>query len=446
MEYKIQEVSERLQVPKSTIRYWETEFPELVRPKRTNGRQRRYSEEDISNLRQIKNILYRKNRTIAQARNILRMGNADIGKIEWEKQSILVTGGTGSFGKHFCKLMLEKYHPKVIRVYSRDELKQHEMRQEFGEDWVRYFIGDVRDADRLERAMEGADIVVHAAALKQVPACEYNPLEAVKTNIHGAQNIIDAAIDTGVKKVIALSTDKAVSPVNLYGATKLCAEKIIIQGNAYSGPRGTRFGCVRYGNVIGSRGSVIPLFIEQKKGGKITITDKRMTRFWITLDQAVELVVKGLSHMQGGEIFVPKIPSMKIMDLAKAIAPQCEIEVIGIRPGEKLHESLITQEEGRNTVACEGMYVIMPNYAWWERQNHKTGQKISEGFVYTSDKNDEWLSVQDLKQIVGDSFLREEESASRVLSTIHRLNKRVVLNMINAEECIPESPAQFAVH
>jgi len=272
MEYKIQDVSEKLQIPKSTIRYWETEFPELVRPKRTNGRQRRYSEEDISNLRQIKNILYQKNRTIAQARNILRMGNADIGKIEWEKQSILLTGGTGSFGKHFCKLMLEKYHPKVIRVYSRDELKQHEMRQEFGEELLRYFIGDVRDADRLERAMEGADIVVHAAALKQVPACEYNPLEAVKTNIHGAQNIIDAAIDTGVKKVIALSTDKAVSPVNLYGATKLCAEKIIIQGNAYSGPRGTRFGCVRYGNVIGSRGSVIPLFIEQKKGGKVILS------------------------------------------------------------------------------------------------------------------------------------------------------------------------------
>jgi len=371
MKYRIQEISKKLQVPRSTIRYWETEFPELVKPKRTDGGQRRYSEEDIDNLTQIRKILHNKNRTIDQAKRLLKIGNVDIGKIDWKKQSILLTGGTGSFGKHFCKVMIEKYQPKVIRVYSRDELKQHEMRQKFGEEYVRYFIGDVRDPDRLKRAMEGVDIVVHAAALKQVPACEYNPLEAVKTNIHGAQNVIDAAIDTGVKKVVALSTDKAVNPVNLYGATKLCAEKIFIQGNAYSGSRGTRFSCVRYGNVIGSRGSVVPLFREQKKTGKITITDKRMTRFWLTLDQAVELVINAFCHMQGGEIFVPKIPSMKIIDLAKAIVRDCDIEVIGIRPGEKIHEVLITEEDGRNTVAYNGMYVIMPNYSWWERQNYK---------------------------------------------------------------------------
>ena len=228
--------------------------------------------------------------------------------IDWSQQTILITGGTGSFGKHFCKVMLEKYSPKVIRVYSRDELKQHDMRQQFGEEDLRYLIGDVRDVDRLRRAMEGVDIVVHAAALKQVPACEYNPLEAVKTNVHGAQNVLDAALDAGVKQVIALSTDKAVNPVNLYGATKLCAEKILIQGNAYAG---TRFSCVRYGNVIGSRGSVIPLFLQQKKTGRITITDERMTRFWITLDQAVALVLKGLCHMQEGEFLSPLSPVCK---------------------------------------------------------------------------------------------------------------------------------------
>lgn len=328
-----------------------------------------------------------------------------MGNIAWERQTILLTGGTGSFGKHFCKRMLEKYHPKVIRIYSRDELKQHEMRQRFGDDYLRYFIGDVRDVNRLRRAMEGADIVIHAAALKQVPACEYNPFEAVKTNIHGAQNVIDAAIDTGVKKVIALSTDKAANPVNLYGATKLCADKLFIQGNAYSGNRGTRFSCVRYGNVIGSRGSVIPLFMQQKKSGKITITDNRMTRFWITLDQAIDLVVKGLSHMQGGELFVPKIPSMKVMDLAKAIAPECEIEFIGIRPGEKLHETLITEEDGVNTIEYDGMYVIFPNHSWWQRQNFQDIPAVRKGFSYTSNNNDEWLTVEDLQKIISESTI-----------------------------------------
>ena len=439
MEYRIQEVSGKLEVPRSTIRYWETEFSELLKPKRTPGRQRRYSEEDIDNLMQIKEILHKKNRSIQQAKRLLKLGNEDIGKINWEKQTILVTGGTGSFGKHFCKIMLEKYKPQVIRIYSRDELKQHEMRQQFGEEFLRYFIGDVRDPDRLRRAMEGVDIVVHAAALKQVPSCEYNPFEAVKTNVYGAQNVIDAAIDTGVKKVVALSSDKAVNPVNLYGATKLCSDKIIIQGNSYSGEGGTIFSCVRYGNVIGSRGSVIPLFRDQKKTGKITITDKRMTRFWLTLDQAVELVLEGFNHMHGGEIFVPKIPSMKIVDLAKAIAPDCDIEVIGIRPGEKIHEVLVTEEEGRNTVMYNGMYVIMPNHSWWQKLNYNAGKRLSDGFRYTSNNNDEWLTVDDLKKIIYGPSPLEDDPTAKLATTIHQLNERVILNMLNSEERIPEA-------
>jgi len=439
MSYRIQEVSEKLKVPRSTIRFWENEFPELVKPTRTNGGQRRYSEADVASFRQIKKTLYNRNRSIQQARMLLKLGNEDIGKIDWEKQTILVTGGTGSFGKHFCKVMSEKYHPQVIRIYSRDELKQHEMRQQFGEDRFRYFIGDVREADRLKRAMEGVDIVVHAAALKQVPACEYNPLEAVKTNIHGAQSVIDAAIDVGVKKVVALSTDKAVNPVNLYGATKLCAEKIFIQGNAYSGPRGTRFSCVRYGNVIGSRGSVIPLFKEQRKSGKISITDTRMTRFWLTLDQAVELVTSALLHMQGGEVFIPRIPSMKIADLAKAIAPDCEIEVVGIRPGEKLHEVLITEEEGRHTVLYNGMYVILPNYSWWEKQNYRSGKSLPEDFVYSSKNNEQWLTVKNLEEIIFESDGSGQGSDSKFLSLVHQLNEKAVLNMTSSEERIPET-------
>ncbi len=315
-------------------------------------------------------------------------------------KTILLTGGTGSFGKHFCHYLLNKCKPKVIRVFSRDELKQHEMRQEFDDDRLRFFIGDVRDVERLRRAMEGADYVVHAAALKQVPACEYNPFEAVKTNIHGAQNIIDAAIDVGVEKVVALSTDKAVNPVNLYGATKLCADKLFVQGNAYSGDRITRFSCVRYGNVIGSRGSVIPVFLRQKEMGVLTVTDERMTRFWITLDEAVELVLNAFRYMQGGEIFIPKIPSMKIIDLARAICPECKVKIIGIRPGEKLHEALTGEDEARNTIFYKGMYIILPGFSWWKRENYHDARKMPEGFTYTSDNNDEWLSVSELRKIV----------------------------------------------
>lgn len=402
MQYKIKEISEKLGVPVSTIRYWQKEFGRFIKPAKTEGGQRRYSKDDAALFAQLKELLHVKKITIGNARRLLTEGGMAVrhGEIDWSKQVILVTGGTGSFGKHFCRQLIEKYNVKGIRVYSRDELKQHEMRQQFGEQKITYLIGDVRDADRLRRAMEGVDYVVHAAALKQVPACEYNPFEAVKTNIHGAQNVIDAAIDTGVKKVIALSTDKAVNPVNLYGATKLCSDKLFTQGNAYAGGRGTTFACVRYGNVIGSRGSVIPLFQQQKRSGKLTITDPRMTRFWITLDQAIDLVIQGFTHMQGGEIFIPRIPSMRIMDLAKAIAPECEIEVIGIRPGEKLHEALTCEDEGRNTFAYKDMYVVLPNYSWWKRENYKGARHLPEDFVYTSDANDTWLSVEDLRRIV----------------------------------------------
>ena len=431
---KIKEVSDRLNLPISTIRYWEREFEGILTPARTEKGQRRYSRKEIKTLETIKRLVHFEGKSIVEAKEFLEIRD---NPIDWGNKIMLVTGGTGSFGKHFTKTMLEKYHPKAIRIYSRDELKQHEMRQRFsdaGDSPMRYFIGDVRDLDRLKRAMEGVDIVIHAAALKQVPSCEYNPLEAVKTNIHGAQNVIDAAIDTGVEKVVALSSDKAVNPVNLYGATKLCADKIFINGNSYSGPRGTRFSCVRYGNVIGSRGSVIPLFKEQRKTGKMTITDNRMTRFWITLDQAVELVISALDHRKGGEIFVPKIPSMKIVNLAKAVAPECEIEVVGIRPGEKLHEVLITEEDGRNTIAYNGMYVIMPNHSWWQREDHET---LPEGFVYASNTNDQWLTIEDLEKIIYDSATSDEESVFKLLSTIHNLNERVILNMLNSEERIP---------
>lgn len=349
---------------------------------------------------------------------------------------ILVTGGTGSFGKIFIETVLKRYRPARIVVYSRDELKQHEMRMNgFDLGCMRYFIGDVRDLPRLRRAMEGVDIVIHAAALKQVPSCEYNPFEAVKTNINGAQNIIDAAIDTGVKKVVALSTDKAVNPVNLYGATKLCAEKIVVQGNAYSKPTGPFFSCVRYGNVIGSRGSVIPLFMEQKKTGTITITDRRMTRFWLTLEEAAALVLKGLRHMQGGEIFIPKIPSMKISDLAEAIAPECTINTIGIRPGEKLHEQLLTEEEGRHAIEYDGMYVVLPNYPWWEQQNYHDGIPLDEGFHYSSKTNTHWLSVDELRTIARTSIAELSAYCSEdFLASIHHLSDYLEQVALNSEE------------
>jgi UDP-N-acetylglucosamine 4,6-dehydratase/5-epimerase len=321
----------------------------------------------------------------------------------WKDQTLLITGGTGSFGREFVGILLKEYHPKKIIIFSRDELKQHEMfTGGFNHPNLRYFIGDVRDLARLRRAMHGVDIVVHAAALKQVPSCEYNPFEAVKTNIFGAENVIEAAIDCGVKKVLALSTDKAVNPVNLYGATKLCAEKIFIQGNSYSGEAPTRFSCVRYGNVVGSRGSVAPLFIQQRKSGALTVTDERMTRFWIRLETGARFVIGCIERMQGGEIFVPKLPSMRVMDLAKAIAPECNIRYIGIRPGEKLHESLISEDESRQTFDVDGLFIICPSFPWWDPETKAGGKQVGEGFKYTSDTNTWWLTGDELINMFSD--------------------------------------------
>ena len=321
--------------------------------------------------------------------------------MDWSNLNILVTGGTGSFGRKFTEFMLKEYHPKKLVIFSRDELKQHEMRiGGFDHPMLRYFIGDVRDADRLRRAMTGMDIVVHAAALKQVPACEYNPIEAVMTNVMGARNVIEAALDMEVKKVMAISSDKAVSPVNLYGATKLVAEKLFVQANSYSGAGPTRFSCVRYGNVVGSRGSVIPLFLEQRINGKVTITDQRMTRFWLTLDQGVRFVIRCIEQMHGGEVFVPKIPSMNIMDLTKAMAPNCTVETIGIRPGEKLHELLISEDEVRQTLELDDMYVKKPAHPWWKTENYVNGRPLSEGFRYASNSNKHWLKLEELKEMI----------------------------------------------
>jgi UDP-N-acetylglucosamine 4,6-dehydratase len=323
-------------------------------------------------------------------------------KMNWKDKTILVTGGTGSFGRKFIEIMLKEHEPAKLIVFSRDEQKQHEMRQMgFDHPNLRYFIGDVRDYHRLHRAFEGVDFVVHAAALKQVPACEYNPMEAIKTNILGSGNVVDAALDANVERVIALSTDKAVNPINLYGATKLAAEKLFVQSNAYAGGRETRFSCVRYGNVVGSRGSVVPVFMRQREIGKITITDERMTRFWISLDQGVRFVIRCLDQMKGGEVFVPKIPSMKVVDLAKAVAPEAKINIIGIRPGEKLHEVLISEDEARTVVELDDMFIVQPAEAlWFGREWEKIGKSIKDDFRYISNKNDDWLSVEDIREII----------------------------------------------
>lgn len=321
----------------------------------------------------------------------------------WKDLSVLVTGGTGSFGRKFIDTVLEKNPPRRLIVFSRDELKQHEMRQklpENGRSPIRYFIGDVRDRERLYRAFAGVDIVVHAAALKQVPTAEYNPLEVIKTNILGASNIIDASIDRGVKRVIALSSDKAVNPVNLYGATKLCADKLFVSARAYTGISDTRFSVVRYGNVIGSRGSVIPLFKKYRQTGVLPITDPRMTRFWITLQQAVDFVLRCLDIMNGSEIFVPKIPSMRIVDLARAIAPECRQENIGIRPGEKLHETLLTESEMRSCTELDAYFVVNgidPRNEDGSAGSNGRRQQIDS---YSSETNREWLSTNDLKEIL----------------------------------------------
>lgn len=322
--------------------------------------------------------------------------------MNWNEKVVLVTGGTGSFGKKFIKILMEEYHPAKIIVYSRDELKQHEMRVAGYDDLnIRYFIGDVRDKERLSRAMYGVNIVVHAAALKQVPACEYNPMEAIKTNILGGSNVIDAAIENGVEKVLALSTDKAVNPVNLYGATKLAAEKLMVQSNAYAGGRTTRIACVRYGNVVGSRGSVVPLFIQQRSSGVLTITDERMTRFWISLEQGVRFVIKAIENLRGGEVFVPKIPSMKMVDLARAMAPEARVEIIGIRPGEKLHECLLGEDEARTAIELDDMYIVQPNSDLWFGHNWDgAGKAVPDGFTYTSANNQQWLDLAGINALI----------------------------------------------
>ena len=329
--------------------------------------------------------------------------------LDLNHKSILITGGTGSFGKKFTEIVLNKFPEiKKLVIFSRDELKQFEMSQIFPHSkykCIRYFIGDVRDRDRLMRAMEGIDIVIHAAALKQVPAAEYNPMECIKTNVLGAENVIEAALSNGIKKVVALSTDKAAAPINLYGATKLCSDKLFVAANNMKGSRDIKFSVVRYGNVIGSRGSVVPFFLEQRKKGTLPITDENMTRFNITLDEGVEMVLYALENSWGGELFVPKIPSFKITDLAKAVAPNCSTNIVGIRPGEKIHEEMITETDSLNTVEFEKYYVITPsstpawNYEEWLK--HFNGKPVPMGFKYNSGTNTEWLSVEELRtQIV----------------------------------------------
>lgn len=321
----------------------------------------------------------------------------------FDNKTVLITGGTGSFGNAFTSRLLNNHNPCSIRIYSRGEYLQWKMQQKFSDSRIRFFIGDIRDKARLTRALNDVDVVVHAAALKQVPACEYNPIEAVRTNIDGTTNLIDASIDNNVDRLIALSTDKAVHPVNLYGATKMVAEKLFIQGNAYSGKKATRFSCVRYGNVVGSRGSIVPLFEKQKEEGKITITDPRMTRFWLTLDQGATFVDKCLQIMNGGEIFVPKIPSMKITDLADAMAPGIPHEYIGIRPGEKIHEVLITEDEARHTRDLKGYYIIDPEISFWNGQKRDHVYALPEGFRYSSETNTEWLDKERLRQMLAQS-------------------------------------------
>ncbi len=322
-------------------------------------------------------------------------------------KNILITGGTGSFGRKCAEILRREYNPQRLIIFSRDELKQHEMRAAgFDEPFFRYFIGDVRDVNRLRRAMVGVDVVIHAAALKQVPACEYNPIEAVMTNVDGAKNVIEAALD-----------NRVVNPVNLYGATKLVAEKLFVQANSYRGGDPIRFASVRYGNVVGSRGSVIPLFQEQRRSGRITVTDPQMTRFWITLDQGVRFVLRAIEKMDGGEVFVPKIPSMKVIDLAKAMAPDCEITQIGIRPGEKLHEVLLSEDEARHSIELEDSYLITPVHPWWKGQAVPSGRPLPAGFRYTSDNNTDWLNMDQLRALVDekDSSVKDGDRAARAL-------------------------------
>ncbi len=331
--------------------------------------------------------------------------------------NILITGGTGSFGRLLAEVLLSAHRPRRVVIYSRDELKQSEMAQDerfAHKPQLRFFIGDIRDKARLARALDGVDAVVHAAAMKQVPVAEYNPFEAVKTNVVGAQNLIDCAIDKGVGKVIALSTDKAANPVNLYGATKLCADKLFIAGNAYTGAKETCFSVVRYGNVVGSRGSVIPLFLKLRHSGKLPVTDERMTRFWITLEQGVRFVVDCLKRAVGGELFVPKIPSMKILDVARTIAPEAKLESVGIRPGEKLHEVMVPEDDARSAIEFDDRFVILPPFPFQRRGiSPHAGKRCADGFRYASDTNDDWLSQDQLRAMIASLTLPEAQDWAR---------------------------------
>ena len=315
-------------------------------------------------------------------------------------KSVLVTGGTGSFGKSMVKKLLQDDQVRKVIVYSRDELKQFEMRSIFNSSKLRYFLGDVRDLQRLKQATDDVDVIIHAAAIKQSPAAEYNPMEAIKTNINGAENVITAAIDSGVQKVIALSTDKAANPANLYGATKLCSDKLMVAGNVLAGKHPTRFSVVRYGNVLGSRGSVIPFFKDQKKAGVIPITDVRMTRFWLTIDEGVNFVLDRLSQMQGGEIFVPKIPSFKVVDVAQVVAPNVPIDIIGIRPGEKLHEVMITEDDSLFTFEFKDFYAILPPFLLENEHYLAQGSKVKPGFYFSSENNEMWHTHESFKRVL----------------------------------------------
>ena len=324
-------------------------------------------------------------------------------KFSWQGKTVLITGGTGSFGQAFVKYLLNKKQAPTIRIFSRDEFKQYQMQQELSAASarkVRFLLGDVRDKDRLLRATQGVDVVVHAAALKQVPLGEYNPFEPIKTNIWGTQNVVEAVLDTGVKKAVLISSDKAVYPINLYGATKMCAEKLFVQGNVYAGKARGVFSVVRYGNVLGSRGSVVPVFKQQKKTGVVTITDPKMTRFWITLEQACKFVDKVVVNMQGGEIFIPKIPSINIVDLAKAIAPRAKLRSVGVRPGEKLYEALITEEESLRLKEYKSYYTVTPQFPFWEGEKAKNTGGRKKPFTYRSDENDNWLTRQQLQRLL----------------------------------------------
>ena len=344
---------------------------------------------------------------------MLTLNNTDLSNLDHCR--VLITGGTGSLGKRLTRAILDGNATATIVIYSRDEFKQFEMEQAFSaeeRERLRFFIGDVRDGDRLKRAMAGVKFVIHASALKQVPAAEYNPFEFIKTNIMGAENVINACIDTGVERVVALSTDKAANPINLYGATKLCSDKLFVSGNNYSGATGTRFSVVRYGNVVGSRGSVIPFFLQRRKSGVLPITDPRMTRFWITLDQGAALVLNALREMRGGELWIPKIPSMRVTELADLIGPECKKPVVGIRPGEKLHEVMVPVDDGRSTLEFQNHFVIQPAFPWWDTAWHtgKGGELCSEGFYYGSDNNTEWLNADQLASMIAELDLPEAKA------------------------------------